>query len=348
MRIAQVAPLFESVPPRYYGGTERIVSYLTDTLVDMGHEVTLFASGDSVTRARLVPMAGRSLRLDESCVDQIVHHVLMAERVAQQAAEFDIIHSHIDYFPFSMLRRIVTPSVTTLHGNLGQSDLIPLYREFDDVPLISISEAQRAPMPRVNWQGAVHHGLPVDLHRLHEGRGEYLAFLGRVSPEKRLDIAIEVAKQVGMPLKIAAKVDAKDQEYYETTLKPLMDHPLVEYLGEIGEAEKGEFLGNAHALLFLIDWAEPFGLVMIEAMACGTPVIARPMGSVREVIEDGITGFIVDGLEGAVEAVQRVGIISRRACREVFERRFTAQRMAEDYLKIFGKLIRQPVEREVA
>ena len=348
MRIAQIAPLFESVPPKYYGGTERIVSYLTEALVDMGHEVTLFASGDSRTRARLIPMVERSLRLDDSCIDQIVHHVLMAERVAQHAGEFEILHSHIDYFPFSTFRRLPVPAVTTLHGNLGKNDLVPLYREFDEVPLISISEAQRAPLPWVNWQGTVQHGLPVDLHSLQEGRGEYLAFLGRASPEKRLDLAIEVARQAGMFLKVAAKVDTKDQEYFETVIKPLLDPAVVEFVGEIGEEEKGDFLGNASALLFLIDWSEPFGLVMIEAMACGTPVIARPMGSVQEVIEDGVSGYIVDGLEGAVEAVKQVENISRRGCREAFERRFTARRMAEDYLKIFGRLVAQPAEREVA
>lgn len=348
MRIAQASPLFESVPPKYYGGTERIVSYLTEELVNMGHEVTLFASGDSVTRARLEPMVDRSLRLDDNCTDQIVHHVLMGERLAKRAAEFDIIHSHIDYYPFPLLRRARTPSVTTLHGDLSFDDLIPLYREFSDIPLVSISNAQRKPLPWVNWQRTVHHGLPRDLYPLHERRGKYLAFLGRISPEKRVDLAIEVARRTGIPLKIAAKVDKKDKEYFEAQIRPLFDDPIVEYIGEIGESEKAEFLGNAYALLFLIDWSEPFGLVMIEAMACGTPVITYGNGSIPEVMEEGVSGFIVKSVEEAIRAVERVDSISRRGCRAVFERRFTARRMAEDYVRVYRRLRAGKPEREVA
>ena len=339
MKIAQVAPLFESVPPKYYGGTERVVSYLTEELVRMGHDVTLFASGDSETEAKLVAQCHRSLRLDKHCVDQIAHHVLMVERVFQLAHEFDIIHSHIDYLPFPLMRRMKTPSVTTLHGRLDIPDLVPLYEEFSDIPVISVSDAQRRPLHWINWQGTVHHGLPEDLHRYMEGSGGYLAFLGRISPEKRVDYAVEIAKRVGLPLKIAAKVDKIDQTYFETVVEPLMDHPLIEYVGEIGEAEKNEFLGNALGLLFPIDWPEPFGLVMIEAMASGTPVIARPHGSVPEVIEHGVNGFIVQNIDEAVKAVEKISTISRRRCREVFEERFTSARMAREYLDIYEGLV---------
>ena len=339
MKIAQAAPLFERVPPLYYGGTERIVSYLTEELVRMGHDVTLFASGDSITGASLVPICRRALRLDKDCVDRIAHHVLLTEKVYQRSEEFDIIHSHIDYFPFSLMRRVGTPSVTTLHGRLDMADIVPLYKEFYDIPVISISDAQREPLQWVNWQGTVHHGLPEDLFTYREEPGGYLAFLGRISPEKRVDTAIEIAKRVGMELKIAAKVDRVDKEYFDTTIKPLLNHPLIEYVGEIGDGEKNEFLGNAHALLFPIDWPEPFGIVMIEAMACGTPVIARARGSVPEVMDHGVTGFIVNNVEEAVTAVEMLPRLSRRRCRDVFERRFTATRMAEDYLNIYRKLI---------
>jgi glycosyltransferase involved in cell wall biosynthesis len=339
MRIAQIAPLFESVPPKLYGGTERIVSYLTEELVRMGHEVTLFASGDSVTRAHLEPQCPRSLRLDQNCLDQIAHHILMVERVHQKASDFDIIHAHIDYYPFSMMRRIDTPSVTTLHGRLDIPDLVPLYREFADIPLVSISIAQREPLPWVNWQGTVYHGLPRNLYTFHDKPGDYLAYLGRISPEKRVDSAIEIAKRAGMPLKIAAKVDKADKEYFDSVIKPLLKQPLIEFIGEIGEAEKNDFLGGAYALLFPIDWPEPFGLVMIEAMACGTPVIARCRGSVPEVMEDGVTGYIINDIDEAVEAVEKVSSLERRRCREVFEERFTVTRMAKNYLKIYERLI---------
>ncbi len=338
MRIAQVAPLFESVPPKYYGGTERVVSYLTEELIEQGHQVTLFASGDSVTRAELIAPCRRSLRLDKGCVDQLAHHVLMLEMVQQRKDDFDVIHYHIDYLHFPLSRRSNVPHVTTMHGRLDIPDLIGLYQEFDDAPLVSISNAQRAPLPWVNWQGTVYHGLPEDLYAPREEHGAYLAFLGRISPEKRVDRAIEIAKRIGMPVKIAAKVDKVDREYYETIVKPLMNDPLVEYVGEIGEEQKEKFLGEAYALLFPIDWPEPFGLVMIEAMACGTPVIAYRRGSVPEVITDGVTGFMCEGLEEAIAAVKKVEKIDRKRCRAVFEERFSARRMAGDYVEIYRRL----------
>jgi len=339
MRIAQVAPLFESVPPKYYGGTERVVSYLTEELVQQGHDVTLFASGDSITSARLAATTRRSLRLDKHCVDQIAHHVLMLERVVQRAASFDVIHFHVDYLHFPYSRRHATPQLTTLHGRLDIPDLLPLYGEFRDMPVVSISAAQREPLPFAHWFGTVYHGLPRALYRFRQDRGEYLAFIGRIAPEKRVDRAIEIAKRAGLPLKIAAKVDDVDREYYETLIKPLLRDPCIEYLGEIGEGEKDEFLGGARALLFPIDWPEPFGLVMVEAMACGTPVIAFGGGSVPEIIDEGETGFIVDDLDDAVAAVHRVGEVDRRRCREVFEERFTATRMACDYLELYSTLL---------
>jgi glycosyltransferase involved in cell wall biosynthesis len=338
MRIAQVAPLFESVPPKYYGGTERVVSYLTEELVRQGHEVTLFASGDSVTKARLVAPCRRSLRLDKQCIDQLAHHVLMLEMVTRQADQFDIIHFHCDYLHFPLSRRYRTPHLTTLHGRLDIPDLVPLYREYSDQPLVSISNAQREPLPFARWLGTVYHGLPVDLYTFRERPGRYLAFLGRISPEKRVDRAIQIAERLGLPLKIAAKVDAVDREYFEDRIEPMLKNPLIEYLGEIGEGEKDELLGHAMALLFPIDWPEPFGLVMIEALACGTPVIAYRRGAVPEVLEDGITGFIVEGLEDAVRAVERIPTLSRRRCREVFEERFTATRMARDYLALYERV----------
>lgn len=339
MRIAQVAPLYESVPPKYYGGTERVVSYLTEELHRQGHEVTLFASGDSVTSARLVAVCRRSLRLDKHCVDQMAHHVLLLERVFKHADEFDIVHFHIDYLHFPFSRRQGLTHVTTLHGRLDIPDLEPLYREFPEMPVVSISNAQREPLPWLNWQATVYHGLPEDLYRFRPEPGKYFAFLGRISPEKRVDRAIEIAKQIGMPLKIAAKVDQVDNDYFQAVVAPLLRDPLVEYVGEIGDGEKDEFLGNAYALLFPIDWPEPFGLVMIEALACGTPIIAYRRGSVPEVIEEGKTGFIVTTLEGAIEAARRIPELSRKYCREVFLQRFTARRMAEDYLKVYERLV---------
>ena len=339
MRIAQVSPLYESVPPQQYGGTERVVSYLTEELVAQGHEVTLFASGDSRTSARLVACAPRSLRTDPDCHDQLAHHLVMLGRVARHAAEFDLIHFHVDYLHFPSSRLGVTPQVTTLHGQLGLPDLEPVYREFGEMPLVSISDAQREPLAWANWVATVHHGLPPGQLRFHPGPGRYLAFLGRISPEKRADRAIEIARLAGVPLKIAAKVDRADREYFETVIRPLLRGPLVEYLGEIADHEKEAFLGQALALLFPIDWPEPFGLVMIESLACGTPVIAWPHGSVPEIIEDGVTGFIVEGRRAAAAAVRRVGELGRERCRAAFEERFTSGRMARDYLAVYRRLV---------
>jgi len=339
MRIAQVAPLSESVPPKQYGGTERIVSYLTEELVRQGHDVTLFASGDSVTQARLVAACPRSLRLSDRCIDRMAHHVLMLEQVSQRAHEFDVVHYHIDYLHFPLSRRALTPHVTTLHGRLDIPDLVPLYEQFRDMPVLSISNAQRKPLPWVNWQATIYHGLPEDLFRFRPKPGSYLAFLGRISPEKRVDRAIEIAKRAGIPLKVAAKVDPVDKDYFERAVEPLLRSAVVEYVGEISDEEKDQFLGNAYALLFPIDWPEPFGLVMIEAMACGTPVIAYDGGAVSEVIEEGRTGFIVKEVEGATEAVRRVPELSRVRCREVFEKRFTAARMASNYLQVYERVI---------
>jgi len=341
MRIAQVAPLYESVPPKNYGGTERIVSYLTEELVRQGHDVTLFASGDSVTKARLVAVSRRSLRMNKHCTDQMAHHVLMLEQVSQHAHEFDVVHFHIDYLHFPLSRRASIPHVTTLHGRLDLPDLVPLYEQFRDMPILSISNAQREPLPWANWQGTVYHGLPEDLFRFRPKPENYLAFLGRISPEKRVDRAIEIAKRTGIPLKIAAKVDPVDKDYFDREIEPLLRNSAVNYVGEISDEEKDQFLGNAYALLFPIDWPEPFGLVMIEAMACGTPVIAYDGGAVSEVIEEGRTGFIVKGLEDATEAVRRVPELSRAYCREVFEKRFTAVRMASNYLQMYEHVIRQ-------
>jgi len=339
MRIAQVAPLSESVPPKQYGGTERIVSYLTEELVHQGHDVTLFASGDSVTRARLVAPCRRSLRRSDGCIDRMAHHVLMLEQVSQRAHEFDVVHYHIDYLHFPLSRRALIPHVTTLHGRLDIPDLVPLYEQFRDMPVLSISNAQRKPLPWVNWQATIYHGLPEDLFRFRPKPGSYLAFLGRISPEKRVDRAIEIAKRAGIPLKVAAKVDPVDKDYFERAVEPLLRSAVVEYVGEISDEEKDQFLGNAYALLFPIDWPEPFGLVMIEAMACGTPVIAYDGGAVSEVIEEGRTGFIVKEVEGATEAVRRVPELSRVRCREVFEKRFTAARMASNYLQVYERVI---------
>jgi glycosyltransferase involved in cell wall biosynthesis len=339
MRIAQVAPLHESVPPKLYGGTERVVFWLTEELVRQGHEVTLFASGDSTTSANLIPMCPEALRLSPTCVDQIAHHVLMIERVFKHAQEFDIFHFHTDYLQFPLCRRHNIPHVTTLHGRMDIPDLKPLFETFADVPVVSISDAQRTPLPWLNWQGTVYHGLPKNEYRLGKGGGGYLAFLGRTSPEKGLDKAIAIAKLSGIPLKIAAKVDRADIKYFESVIKPLLKHPLIEFIGEIGYPEKETFLQNATALLFPICWPEPFGLVTIEAMACGTPVIAYSHGSVPEILEDGVTGYIAQDMRSAIKAVKDLSGFSRERCREVFEERFTATRMADDYLAIYERLV---------
>jgi glycosyltransferase involved in cell wall biosynthesis len=339
VRIAQVAPLYESVPPKLYGGTERVVSWLTEELVRQGHEVTLFASGDSVTSAKLVPACPTSLRLNTAVVDQLAHHIGMLGDVLNLIDDFDIVHYHVDYLHFPLSRREGIPNVTTLHGRLDIPDLQPLYRRFADMPVVSISDSQREPLPWINWQGTVYHGLPERQYTLCTDPGNYLAFLGRISPEKGVDRAIEIALLAGIPLKIAAKVDHADQEYFDSVLRPHLDSPLVDFMGEIGYPDKGKFLGNAIALLFPINWPEPFGLVMIEAMACGTPVIAYSHGSVPEVIEESRTGFLVHDVPSAVRAIERLSAISREECRRQFEERFSARRMATDYVSIYKKLV---------
>lgn len=340
MRIALVSPLYESVPPKLYGGTERVVSYLCEELVSLGHEVTLFASGDSQTGARLVSPCAEALRLRKDIVDYHCYNMLLLEMVQQRAREFDIIHYNIDYMHFPLSRRNPVPQLTTLHGRLNIPDLVPLYREFGEMPMVSISNFQRKPLPFANWRGTVYHGLPENLLQFNADGGDYLAFLGRISPEKRVDRAIEIAKKSGHKLKIAAKVDVADADYFENEIKPLLDHPLVEFIGEINETQKNDFLGQAKALLFPIDWPEPFGLVMIEAMACGTPVIAFENGSVPEVIDVGYTGYIVHSTDEAVKVLEeKIPSFNRQTCREIFEVRFTSKRMAKDYLRIYEREI---------
>jgi glycosyltransferase involved in cell wall biosynthesis len=338
MRIAQISPLIESVPPRLYGGTERVVSYLTEELVAQGHEVTLFASGDSMTNARLVPCSSVALRLDSTAHDPIPHYMIMLDKVLRRAASFDILHFHIDHLQFPLLRGGKLPAVTTLHGRQDMPDSAQFYSHFRDTPLISISEAQRAPIKQAQFVGTVHHGLPLDLYvPSAEAKGDYLAFLGRISPEKDPVQAIRIASAANMKLKIAAKVDVVDEAYFREQVKPLLDTPGVEFIGELGESKKGEFLRNARALLFPICWPEPFGLVMIEAMACGTPVLAYDHGSVREVVDDGVSGRVVTSFEEAVRALPQVVGLDRRGVRRRFERRFSARRMAQDYLAIYQK-----------
>jgi glycosyltransferase involved in cell wall biosynthesis len=337
MRIAQVAPLSESVPPKLYGGTERVVATLTDELVTQGHAVTLFASGDSRTNATLVAPCTEALRLAGS-KDPLAAHLLLLEIIGQRADEFDLIHFHIAPLHFTLARRLPIPHVTTLHGRLDLDEIAPLYREFGDLPFVSVSDAQRDPLPDQNWVATVYHGLPERELRFHPAPGSYLAFLGRISPEKRVDRAIAIAKACGSPLRIAAKVDPADEVYFKTQIEPLLSDPLIDFVGEIADGEKSDFLGRARALLFPIDWPEPFGLVMIEALACGTPVVAFRGGSVPEVIEEGVTGFVVDDLDQAIEATKRVDGLSRRTCRDLFESRFTAARMASDYLQLYRRV----------
>jgi len=337
MRIAQVSSLIESVPPRHYGGTERVASYLTEELVRLGHEVTLFASGDSVTQAELVAPWPRALRRD-GITEHLAPHLLMLEKVLRRAADFDIVHFHTGYIHFPLCRRLATPHITTHHGRLDIPELHPFYREFKEVPVVSISNDQRTALPWANWQGTVYNGVPEDLYRLQAQPGSYLAFLGRVSPEKGVEHAIEIARRAGMELRIAAKVDAVDREYFDTRIRPLLNDPQVQFIGEIDDGEKQALLGDAYAVLFPIDWSEPFGLVMVEAMACGTPVIAYRRGAVPEVMQSGVTGFIVGGVDEAVAALERVGALERWQCRRVFEERFSAQRMAQDYLSVYKRL----------
>jgi glycosyltransferase involved in cell wall biosynthesis len=339
VRIAQVAPLYESCPPQLYGGTERVVSYLTEELVLQGHQVTLFASGDSQTRAILEAPCERALRLDIHCKDPLPYHLITLYRLARSAGAFDIIHFHTDYLHFPLFAPHWCKTLTTLHGRLDLPDLPPIFREFAMLPLASISNAQRAPMPWANWFGTVYHGLPRNLYHYGCGDGGYLAFIGRICPEKRPDWAIEIAHRVGLQLIIAAKVDRVDRAYYETRIEPLLRHPRIEYIGEIGERDKGALLGGALALLFPVDWPEPFGLVMIEAMASGTPVIAFGRGSVREIIDHGVTGFVVDSIDEAAAAVPLAKALDRAAIRRRFEGRFTVERMADDYLTLYGTII---------
>jgi glycosyltransferase involved in cell wall biosynthesis len=347
LKIAQIAPLIESVPPRLYGGTERIVSYLTEELVALGHDVTLFASGDSITAANLVPCVPKALRLDAGVRDPIPYYMLMLDRVRQRADEFDVLHFHIDQFHFPLFRPISGRTVTTLHGRQDLPDLLPLYLGFGDMPLVSISNAQRRPVPNANFVETVHHGIPTALHRATtDVRGGYLAFLGRISPEKRPDRAISIARALGIPLKIAAKVDRADEIYFKTEIEPLLEGGSVEFIGEIGDHQKTQFLGEAQALLFPVDWPEPFGLSMIEAMACGTPVLAFRCGSVPEIVEDGVTGAIVETMEEAIAALPRVIELDRKKVRQRFEQRFSATRMANDYVGIYRSLLAKSAQRK--
>ncbi|VAX02859.1 Glycosyltransferase [hydrothermal vent metagenome] len=340
MKIAQVSPLIESVPPRQYGGIERIVSYLTEELVAQGHDVTLFASGDSVTSARLIAPCKHALRLD-ACQESPAHHLVMFEELYRRAADFDIIHFHTGYQHFPLGRRLTTPHITTQHGRLDIAELEGLNREFHEIPVVSISDSQREPLPYANWQGTVYNGLPLDLYQYRAKAEDYLAFLGRASPEKGIDEAINIARQAGRKLKIAAKVDLVDKHYFAKTIQPLLKQPGVEFIGEINDAQKQDFLGNASALLFPISWPEPFGLVMTEAMACGTPVIAYNRGAVPEVIEHGVSGFIVNTQQEAIHAVGQLNTIDRQQCRQVFEQHFSSQRMTQNYLRLYEQQIRQ-------
>ncbi len=339
MKIAQVAPLWESVPPKLYGGTERIVSYVTEELVRLGHEVTLFASGDSHTAGRLEAICPQALRLNTGIFNRDAPMIMLQERSLGAAGDFDLIHSHLDFLGFPLARRNALPVVTTLHGRLDLPEIEPVFREYAEMPLVSISNAQRRPMPWANWQATVYHGLPRDLYTFHPEPKGYLAFLGRIAVEKRPDHAIELAKRTGLPLRIAAKVDPTDQQYYRTEIEPLLNHPLVEFIGEISDAEKNDFIGNAAALVCPYDWPEPFGLVLIEALACGTPVLAYERGSIPEVIDHGVTGFVCDSLAEMAEAVGRIPFIDRHRCRASFDERFTADRMARDYVALYERIL---------
>lgn len=343
MRIAQVAPLIESVPPQGYGGTERVVSWLTEELVRQGHDVTLFASGDSVTSAELVPCSDRALRHDPDAVTPVPYHIAMLEEVRQRAGQFDFIHFHIDYIQYPVFRTRAERTLTTMHGRLDLPFLKPVFETFPEMPLVSISDHQRQPFPHANWVATVHHGLPLDLLPYNPApTWDYLAFLGRICPEKGVDRAIRIARQVGMPLKIAAKIDVVDRPYFEQEIRPLLDDPLIEFVGEVGDREKAEFLGNAFAVLFPIDWPEPFGLVMIEAMSCGTPVLAFRRGSVPEVIDHGISGMIVDDESEAAAAVRRTSMLDRLKVRRQFEHRFSVTRMATDYVDLYALALGEP------
>ncbi len=341
MKIAQVTPLYEAVPPKLYGGTERVVAHLTDALVDLGHEVTLFASADAQTRARLIPVRDQAIRLDPAPLkSDLAAHMTMLSEVLKRADEFDVIHFHTDMIHFPFFERHADKSLTTLHGRLDMKDLQGVYDRFPQFGLISISDDQRRPLPYASWKATIHHGMPSDLYAFSPRSEGYLAFLGRISPEKRPDRAIEIATKLGRRLKMAAKVDAADKVYFETKIKPMIEgNPLIEFVGEIGDHQKSAFLGGADALLFPIDWPEPFGLVMIEAMACGTPVVAFRCGSTREIVEDGATGFLVDTVDEAVQAAERAIHLDREAIRARFELRFSATAMARRHLDVYGDLL---------
>ena len=340
MRIAQIAPLTEAIPPKLYGGTERVVSWLTEELVALGHDVTLFASGDSMTTAKLEPMWPRALRLDGSVRDPVALHMTMLEKVRQRADEFDLLHVHLDYYPFSLFSRQSTPYITTLHGRLDLPEHQQVFNTFTSVPVISISDTQRRPVPQAHWVRTIHHGLPAQLLAPRSAKSEYLAFLGRIAPEKAVDQAIRIAVRCGLPLKIAAKVDRVDHEYFEDEIRPLLKLPGIDFIGEISDREKSDFLSGALALLMPIDWPEPFGLVMIEAMACGTPVVAYGSGSVPEIVEHGLTGFIVDNEIAAADAIKkRLPLMSRNKVRARFEQRFTSRRMANDYVAVYREML---------
>jgi glycosyltransferase involved in cell wall biosynthesis len=345
MRIAQIAPLYEAVPPKYYGGTERIVAYLCDALVELGHDVTLFSSAEASTSARLVPVRDQAIRLDQAPLkSDVAAHLTMLYEVRRRAWEFDVLHFHVDMLHFPLFEAIAPRTLTTLHGRLDLKDLNGAYARWPTFALASISDHQRRPLPDASWIATVAHGVPHRHYVLQPRNGNYLAFIGRISPEKRPDVAIRLAQRAEVPLKIAAKVDAVDVAYFETTIKPLLRDPLIDYIGEIGDAEKPAFLGNARALLFPIDWPEPFGLVMIEALACGTPVIAWNRGAVPEVIDHGETGFIVDSEAEALAAIARVDCLDRRHIRDVFERRFAATTMARRYVDVYTRLLKQHAE----
>jgi glycosyltransferase involved in cell wall biosynthesis len=345
MKIAQIAPLYEAVPPKLYGGTERIVYYLTEELVELGNEVSLFASGDSKTKARLIANVDIALRLDLTCEDPLAPHIVQMQEVIDRLDEFDLLHFHTDYLHFPVTSSLKIPCLTTLHGRLDIKDLANVYNKFSSQKVVSISDSQRAPISQANFIGTVYHGLPIDLYEPGEGKGDYLVFLGRISPEKGVDTAIQIAIGSKMRLKIAAKVDHVDKQFFERRIQPLFDHPLIEFIGEINETQKARLLGGAKAMLFPINWPEPFGLVMIEAMACGTPVIAFRNGSVPEVIDEGQSGFIVNTVKEAVKAVSKIDRLSRASVRELFEKRFSSKRMAKDYLRLYSSLLSGRINR---
>lgn len=339
MRIAQIAPLWESVPPVLYGGTERVVSFITEELVRQGHEVTLFASGDSTTKARLVSICPEALRTSKVITNYDAPMVTLMERAFSSAGEFDLLHSHLEFLPFPLARRCGIPVLTTLHSRLDLPELVPVFRKFADLPVVAISNAQRAFLPCANWKTTIHHGLPRNLYAPHSTQGKYLVFLGRIAPEKGLDQAIEIAKRVDMPLRVGAKIDPTNLEYYRDVIEPLLDHPLIEFVGEVTDLEKDDFLGDAYAMLAPYDWPEPFGLVFIESLACGTPVIAYRRGSVPEIIDHGVTGFLCETLEEMAQSVSHVSLLDRADCRRAFEARFTVQRMVRDYITVYEQML---------